>query len=459
MRSPCLLLAVALSASLLAAAPGRGAEDLCAPVRAGDADSSSGRHLVTETARVGVIDLYFQIAGGPPVTFYECVRGRARKLGTATYRSGEMTGLPGAVPWLCDRRQREFRSTTTLESGQVVRGGATTLTPSCAHRFTLSAPARVKRGEAAKVTLNDAWGSGGLRTRLCISAPSRARRCREVAFAAAESVRSVRFRARERGVYRLDLRVRGSHVRGTVAAAVKAPKVKRRPVLLATGDSTMNGVGTALGDHLGGFSVQPLVLPGAEISDQDWPAFARAQVKRYRPAVTVVSIGATEGFPMTAPDGTTSKCCGPAWIAEYTRRVRATMRTYLKSGRVYWATIALSRDPARAAIVRVCNQAFVDAANDLPGVTVLRMDRLFTPNGYQETIRDGGRAVRIREDDGVHLNASGTAIEAREIAKAIRAHATTRVRVRRNAATMTPTSTSPPKIAAPRAAEAQSSPR
>jgi hypothetical protein len=100
------------------------------------------------------------------------------------------------------------------------------------------------------------------------------------------------------------------------------------------------------------------------------------------------------------------------------------MRTYRRSGRVYWATIAHSRDPDRAAIVKVCNQAFLDAARDLPGVTVLRMDRLFSPNGYQETIRDGGRAVRIREDDGVHLNASGTAIEAREAAQAIRGRPT-----------------------------------
>jgi hypothetical protein len=419
-RGLCLLLGALLGAFVLLAAAGRAAVDVCAPVRAGDADSSSGRHLVTETAHAGVIDLYFQIATGAPVTFYECVRGRPRLIGTATYQSGEMTGLAAAVPWSCDRRQREFRSLTTLADGQVVRGAATALTPSCAHRFTLSAPRRVRRGGSAKVTIDDAWGNGGLRTRLCVTSPSRARRCRGVAFAAAVSARSVRFRARERGVYRLDLRVRGAHVRGTVAVGVTAPRVKPRPVLLATGDSTMNGVGTALGDQLGEFAVRPLVLPGAEISTTDWPAFARAHVRQYRPAVTVVSVGATEGFPLTAPDGTTSECCGPAWVAEYTRRVRDIMRTYRRSGRVYWATIALSRDPARAAIVRVCNQAFVDAADGLDGVTVLRMDRLFSPNGYQETIRDGGREVHVREDDGVHLNASGTAIEAREAAKAIR---------------------------------------
>ena len=43
---------------------------------------------MTETANVGVIDVYFQLASGAPVTFYECVRGRPHKLGTATYRAG-----------------------------------------------------------------------------------------------------------------------------------------------------------------------------------------------------------------------------------------------------------------------------------------------------------------------------------------------------------------------------------
>src|SRR5215207_8052753 len=110
MRSLCLL-GVVLVVLVVVAAPGRAAVDLCAPVRTGDVGSSSGRHLVTETARAGVIDLYFQTAHGAPVTFYECVRGRAHKLGTAAYESGEMTGLSGAVPWSCGRTRREFRST------------------------------------------------------------------------------------------------------------------------------------------------------------------------------------------------------------------------------------------------------------------------------------------------------------------------------------------------------------
>jgi hypothetical protein len=270
--------------------------------------------------------------------------------------------------------------------------------------------------------VTDTWGIGGIHVQLCLRSPSGTRRCRVIGFPAAVSARTVRFRAGRRGRWTLELRVHGFRVRGEVGPA----RIRPRPVLLATGDSTMQGVDSALSDDLGGFHVVSDVALGGEISLGHWPQIASHQVAALHPAVTVVSVGATEGFPMTSPDGATHECCGAAWVAEYVRRARSMMRSYRQGGRarVYWETVALSQDPARAAIVRTIDQAFITAAEGLSGVTVLRMDALFSPHGYQATIRDGGREVPIREDDGVHLNASGTAIEARETAKAIRGRPT-----------------------------------
>jgi hypothetical protein len=315
---------------------------------------------------------------------------------------------------------------TTTDDGRFVRRAATARTPDCAHRFTLAAPERARRGGTVAVRLTDTWGIGGIHVRLCTTAPSGRRTCPRIAFPAAVAVRTVRFRADARGRWRLDLRVRGFHVRSQVAVGVRPRPAPPRPALLATGDSTMNGVASALSDDLDEYRVVSNVALGAEISLIDWPSFAREQVRGLHPAVTVVSVGATEGFPMTTPAGATVDCCGADWVAEYTRRVRSMMRTYAQGGRarVYFETVALSRDPARAAIVRTCNDALVAAARGLRGVSVLRMDLLFSPHGYQETIRDGGRDVKVREDDGVHLNASGTSIEARETAKAIRGQPT-----------------------------------
>jgi hypothetical protein len=397
--------------ALPAAAP---VAPLCAPVSAQERAVDPGAAMLAETNHTGVIDLYLDPALGAPVTFFECVHGRARRLGTAQPDGTAFTGLRGAAAWVCSRRARHFVATAT-DGGLVVRREVSARTPGCGHRFTLSG---TRRGRTAVVKVTDTWGIGGIHVRLCLTPPAGTRRCRLVGFPAAVSARTVRLRGRGR----LDLRLRGFHVRGVLGRVRTRP----RPVLLATGDSTMQGVDSALSDDLGEFRVASEVSLGGEISLGDWPKIARGQVRALRPAVTVVSIGATEGFPMTSPDGATQQCCGLGWVAEYVRRARAMMRAYRQGGRarVYWETIALSRDPARAAIVRVVNQALVTAARGLSRVTVLRMDLLFSPDGYRETSRDSGRDVPVREDDGVHLNASGTAIEARETAKAIRGQPT-----------------------------------
>ena len=98
------------------------------------------------------------------------------------------------------------------------------------------------------------------------------------------------------------------------------------------------------------------------------------------------------------------------------------MRTYRRHGRgrVYVLTIAAPRDPRRAAMTTAVNGAIVLAAEGLARVRVLRMDLLFTPNGFSEMIRYAGADIDVREADGTHLNVSGTAIEARTVVQALR---------------------------------------
>jgi hypothetical protein len=186
----------------------------------------------------------------------------------------------------------------------------------------------------------------------------------------------------------------------------------------------MQGVESSLADDLGeAATVVSDVHPGFSMSLGDgWPAIARAQVARSRPATTVISLGAAEGFPMKTTDGRTHDCCDAAWIAEYTRRVGRVMDIYRRGGRarVFYLTIVAQRQPTRQVVVDAVNTAILRAAKGRAGVTVLRMDQLFSPHGYQELLRYRGRDVDVREPDGVHLNASGTAIEARETARAVR---------------------------------------
>jgi hypothetical protein len=245
-----------------------------------------------------------------------------------------------------------------------------------------------------------------------------------VPFAAAANVATRRLTPNVRGDWRIELQVRSYRVRDTLAVGVKSVAVKQLPTVLATGDSTMQGVESFLSDDLdNSANVVSDVHPGFSISDSDgWQAIATSQVSRLRPRTTVMSLGAAEGFPMRGADGKSHDCCDEAWIAEYARRVRRAMLVYRsRDAHVIYLTVVAPREVRRAPIVAAVNTAIVRAAAGLARVQVLRMDQLFSPNGYQETIRYRGRDVPVREPDGVHLNVSGTAIEAREAAKAVRA--------------------------------------
>src|SRR4051812_9846345 len=59
--------------------------------------------LAADATHPGVISLYFFHAEGAPVTYFECIRGRAKRLGAATTEVGVPTVLTDATTWSCDR--------------------------------------------------------------------------------------------------------------------------------------------------------------------------------------------------------------------------------------------------------------------------------------------------------------------------------------------------------------------
>jgi hypothetical protein len=97
------------------------------------------------------------------------------------------------------------------------------------------------------------------------------------------------------------------------------------------------------------------------------------------------------------------------------------MRIYAQDGRarVIYLTIPAPRAATAGPITAAVNGAIVHAAAGLAGVRVLRMDLLFSPHGYQPSIRYRGREVYVRAPDGVHLDVAGTAIEADQVVNAL----------------------------------------
>jgi hypothetical protein len=414
MRTRGLLLGL-LAAAMLSAGPTHAA----APANP-CTDGPVTQPLVANANRLGFIDLHFFFALGAPVDFFECVAGRPEPLGRRVSNDTLTSMVPGTT-WRCVRLARYFAAVSTLPDGTIGRGLGSIRTRSCSKRFELTVPRSVKPGRIAKVRVRDRWNIGGVRAQLCVTRPGKRAACRQIAFTDGK-VRTREFRMDKRGRWHVQLRAPVFGPRLEIAVGV--PSLSREPpppTLLATGDSTMNGVDSFLVDELGGVdTVETDVRPGIAISKSDeWQPIAVAQVKRLKPATTVVSIGANEGWPMAGADGALHECCDEQWIDEYARRVRRTMQTYGK--RVLWLTIVAPKEERRVPNFTAVNTAILRAAQGLPEVHVVRMDQLFTPDGYRDVISYEGRDVRVREADGIHLNVAGTRIAAREIVKVLKA--------------------------------------
>ena len=382
-------------------------------------------YLVADATGSGVIDLIFFNAKGARVLFYECLDDKLVRLGAKRAAPANPTVFEDATTWSCERPTRHFSAAAVLPDGTLALGSYSVRTASCANRFELDAPRSVKPGARARVRVVDRWGIGDVRPKLCIG-PSRERPdCRTLDFPRAVTVASRRFRATVRGRWRVELRVERERVRAAVAVGENGARYKPPPTVLATGDSTMQGIDSFLGDELGrSMLVRSDVRPGSGISrGVYWHFRAKSQIKKWRQRVTVMSIGAaSDGLPIPTALGVLRPCCGELWIQEYANRTRAIMKTYLRGGRarVVWLTPPEPRYAPRAAMTHAVNVAVERAAQGLAGVKIIRIDLMFGGSPYRDVIRYRGRDTRVREPDGVHLNVAGTAIAAKAVADAIR---------------------------------------
>jgi hypothetical protein len=416
-RWPALLAAaaVAFTASIVAAG-------LADPPPAYPQAPAEVHFFAADATQAGVIGLHFFGAPGVPVTFYERVDGTPVKLGTQT-AAGDETILHDAVVWRCDRLVRRFTASAPLAGGKLAIGAYTVRTPSCATRLELNVPRRLAPGAVARVSVIDHWGNGGVTPQVCVTSPRGTRTCDKVRLRRAVSTATHRFRPRTSGRWRVELRFRNHRVRRTVAVGDGVGATARPPVVLVTGDSTMQGIDSFLADELGdGAKVVSDIRPGTGIAKPlgPWAYLARTQTRRNQQEATVVSLGIVDRFALRTPDGRELTCCGPDWVAEYTGRVRTMMQTYRRAGRarLLWLTLPLPKGPRDLA--DAVNLSVLRASEGLEGVEVLRMDEVFTPSGFRETMPYRGRVTDVRAADGIHLNITGQVIAARIVAAALR---------------------------------------
>jgi hypothetical protein len=152
----------------------------------------------------------------------------------------------------------------------------------------------------------------------------------------------------------------------------------------------------------------------------DWNRHATTTTRRLAPDVTVVAVGANDGFAFGHV-----ACCGTRWTAIYARKVRAMMRTYTRHGaaRVYWITLPAPRKANFARVYRSVDAALHRAVRGLSDrVRLIDTVPVFTPGfRYRSTLCRHGACHVVRQADGVHFNVRGASIVEGMVQRAMRA--------------------------------------
>jgi hypothetical protein len=207
------------------------------------------------------------------------------------------------------------------------------------------------------------------------------------------------------------------------ATSPSGASADRRYSVLATGDSMIQIIDSFLKERLGAGGIR--VKSDARISTGiskpfmlDWVKHARRQARRVHPDLTVVFIGANDGFPIGG-----ANCCGAAWIDGYAKRARRMMVSYARGGRgrVYWLLLPAPRGRNFRRVFAAVNAALVRADAKLHGVRLIHLEKVFTPGyRFRSVIRYKGRTVRARQHDGVHLTRAGASIAANIVIRTLR---------------------------------------
>ena len=409
---PTAVVLVVIAGAIAAASAGQAqAPPTGAPLRLTAAQTDTGWIALTVTgAPDGAVDISERAGGGDRVVGRLALKG-----GTGT--------LAHPVAWRCDRRRRELRATRGSQSATV-----TITTPSCAGRLGLIvAPARLRPGQLAQVRVADTWGQGAISGRVCARSGAVAATCRAVRLRRGQTRLRTGIRLARAGRWTVTLRS------ATTRAAVRrrvvvGPQTRYR--VLVTGDSMAFGIidvlarsvrrtgGTLTGDaNLGTGITKPFLL--------DWPAHAAAAARSLRPDATVVFLGAAvDTFPLQLHSGATAACCGPDWVGEYARQVRAMMASYLDGGSsvVYWILLPAPRAAGRVRSHHAINRAIARAAATFPeGVTLVDIGPAISPGDrYRRTAIYHGRRAVIRQPDGIHLANAGVHLASQVILRVMR---------------------------------------
>jgi hypothetical protein len=207
---------------------------------------------------------------------------------------------------------------------------------------------------------------------------------------------------------------------------IRVPTTTRRLRVVVVGDSLAAGLGyfaeRVFRPRLVRVSRQGRISTGLTRPDYfNWPFTMRRIVDRFDPDLVIVMLGENDHQSIQTVTGALEAPIGTsAWPAAYRERVLSMMRIATSRGaKVIWAGLPMSADPRFRVHSRRQNDIFEFAADISPNVAYFdAWNRFKDPHGgYTAYFREGRRYLLIREGDGLHFNATGYTIVAREIAE------------------------------------------
>jgi len=210
------------------------------------------------------------------------------------------------------------------------------------------------------------------------------------------------------------------------ADSIRAPTTDRKLRVVIVGDSLAAGLGyfaeRVFLPRLVRVSPQGRISTGLARPDYfNWPYTMHRIVERFDPDLVIVMLGENDHQSLQTVDGAREAQIGTSeWPPAYRERVLRMMRIATSKGaKVVWAGLPISADFRLREHSRRENEIFGFAASISNDVAYFdAWERFREPRaGYTAYFREGRRVILIREGDGLHFNAIGYTILAREIAK------------------------------------------
>jgi uncharacterized protein len=210
------------------------------------------------------------------------------------------------------------------------------------------------------------------------------------------------------------------------ADSIRAPTTDRKLRVAIVGDSLAAGLGyfaeRVFLPRLVRVSPQGRISTGLARPDYfNWPYTMHRIVDRFDPDLVIVMLGENDHQSLQTVHGDREAQIGTSeWPPTYRERVLRMMRIATSKGaKVVWAGLPISADVRLREHSRRQNEIFGFAASISNDVAYFdAWERFREPRaGYTAYFREGRRVILIREGDGLHFNAIGYTILAREIAK------------------------------------------